>query len=230
MMNYLSSNETYWSKGYDAPWPDHNAFRFFGRILRPDFPQLIGGKLVDFGCGQGAAVNYFHMNGMDAVGVDISDPDISTARNRYPHLANRFAVCNTDPGKVAHYGFPGGISVVTAIQSLYYFNDADFAVCVKKLHDSLIPGGVFYATMMGTKSKEFFDNSVDAGSGLRRVDFKNTRLNVEGYYMAFVEDEAHLCKKFSLFDPIHVGFYAAKFRNDEGDGFHYTFCGVKPKH
>jgi SAM-dependent methyltransferase len=227
-MDYLASNEVYWAKGYDAPWPDHNVFRFFGRIVRPDYPHLIGGKLIDFGCGQGSAVNYLHMNGMDAVGVDISSKDIAIAKIRYPHLADRFSVCASDPNKIAAYGFDKGVSIVTALQSLYYFNDDDFAVGIRKLYDSLVPGGLFYATMMGEQSREFFDNSTADNGGLRRVEFKNKRINVEGYYMSFIKDEEHLRHKFSMFEPRHIGFYAAKFRNDEGDGFHYTFCGTKP--
>lgn len=226
-MDYLDSNKTYWSKGYDAPWPDHNIFRFFGRILRPEFPHLIGGKLVDFGCGQGAGVDYFAKNGMNTIGVDISETDINIAKARYPHIADKFVICDPNPKNVDHYGFEKDVAVVAAIQSLYYFNDTDFAVCIQKLYDSMIEGGLFYATMMGTRSKEFYDNSVPAEDGLRRVDFKNSRLDVEGYYMSFIENEDHLREKFSLFEPIHVGFYAAKFRSDEGDGFHYTFCGVK---
>jgi hypothetical protein len=96
-----------------------------------------------------------------------------------------------------------------------------------KLYRSMRPGGVFYATMMGEKAREFFDNSTEAKDGLRVVNFRNERLDVKDYYMSFTRDEDHLRRRFAMFKPVHVGYYAAKFRNDEGDGFHYTFCGVK---
>lgn len=30
-----------------------------------------------------------------------------------------------------------------------------------------------------------------------------------------------------MFKPVHIGYYSAKFRNDEGDSHHYVFTGVK---
>lgn len=225
-MSYFDDNKKWWEKGYNAPWPDHCVFRFFGRVLKPDFPQLIGGKLLDFGCGQGAAANYFHLNGMDTVGVDISETDLNAARARYPHMAGRFVEIDPDPSK-GDFGPAGSLSVVTAIQSMYYFKNADMKICLDKLYDSMAPGGVFYATMMGTQCKEFYDNSTDAGDGLRKVEFKNDRIDCQNYFMSFIEDEDHLRSVFSMFKPVHVGHYSAKFRNDEGDGFHYTFVGQK---
>jgi len=43
----------------------------------------------------------------------------------------------------------------------------------------------------------------------------------------FTDSEDDLRRKFALFEPLHVGFYAAKYRIDEGEGFHYTFVGRK---
>lgn len=226
--DYLQKNVEYWQQGYPAIWPDHNVFRFFGRVVKKDFPHLIGGKLLDFGCGQGAAVSYFHMNGMDARGVDICEPDIAAAKIRYPHLANRFSVCKPHPNDNPFYGFETkDLSIVTGLQAFYYFTDTDLAILLKKLHAAMKPGGVFYATMMGVESKEFFDNSTEDHDGLRRVNFTNDRLVVKDYCMSFVESEAHMKKKFDMFRPVHCGYYAAKYREDEGDGFHRTFVGVK---
>ena len=81
--------------------------------------------------------------------------------------------------------------------------------------------------MMGENSKEFYDNSQEYEDGLRVVNFKNDRLDVKNYYMSFIKDETHLKSKFRMFKPMHIGYYCAKYRNDEGDGFHFTFCGVK---
>ncbi len=227
-MNYLEKNKAYWEKGYNAVNVDHPVFRFYGRILKPQFG--LGGNyepLVDFGCGQGAAVAFFAINGFNACGVDISETDISIAKIRYPHLAQKFSVCDPDPRKNDYYGFAQDVAVITAIQSLYYFSDDDFNICIEKLYNSLRRGGIFFATMMAEKSREFYDNSRAFRDGLRVVNFENDRLKVHEYYMSFIKDEDHLVKKFSMFHPVHIGYYAAKFRNDEGDGFHYTFCGIK---
>jgi SAM-dependent methyltransferase len=228
MNNYLDYNKAYWEKGYNAVNVDHPVFRFYGRILRPEFGLGANWeRLVDFGCGQGAAVNFFHAVGFQARGVDISETDIAVAKIRYPHIAQNFSICAPDPKKNEYYGFAEDIAVITAIQSLYYFSDSDFQACMDVLYRSMRPGGVFFATMMGENSREFLDNSTEFRDGLRVVNFRNDRLEVKNYYMSFIKDEDHLKRKFDMFKPVHIGYYAAKFRSDEGDGFHFTFCGVK---
>lgn len=227
-MDYFEKNKEYWEKGYSASNVDHPVFRFYGRILKSEFD--LGDnyeKLLDFGCGQGAAVNFFSQQGFNARGVDISNIDIHVAKTRYPHISSHFSICDPNPKNNDFYGFESDISVVTAIQSLYYFTDTDFEIAINKIYNTMKKGGVIFATMMGEKSSEFFDNSKPWKDGLRVVNFKNNRLNVEEYCMSFIKDENHLKEKFNLFKPLHIGYYAAKFRDDEGDGFHYTFCGIK---
>jgi len=227
--SYLGDNKEYWEKGYEAPNVDHHTFRFFGRILKPEFglPEH-NEKLLDFGCGQGAAVNFFHMNGFNAYGVDISEKDISIARSRFSHIKNKFTICNADPKVQTNYGTEKNYSVITAFQSLYYFSEPDFNIVMGRIYDQLVPGGVFFATMMGIQSTEFYDNSKSTDDEwLRKVDFSNSRVDVKNYYMFFVKDERDLVDKFKMFKPVHMGYYSAKLRSDEGDGFHYTFCGVK---
>lgn len=41
-MSYLDKNKEYWEKGYDAVNVDHPVFRFYGRILKPQF-EMGGG-------------------------------------------------------------------------------------------------------------------------------------------------------------------------------------------
>ena len=225
--NYLDANKEYWSKGYSAYNVDHIIFRFYGRILKPDFPHFKGKKLVDFGCGQGAAVNFFANHGFLAKGVDISENDINVARIRYPHIAENFELCDSKPANNKFYGYENDISIVTAAQSLYYLSDDDFNTCLDIIYKSMNKGGVFYATMMGEKSQEYFKDSKEYKNGLRSVHFKNDRLDIKNYYMFFIKDEEDLKQRFKMFKPLHIGYYGAKFRNDEGDGFHYTFCGIK---
>lgn len=228
MKDYLASNKDYWEKGYTAPNVESFVFRFYGRVLKPEFDLGRGYEnLVDFGCGQGATVNFFTKQGFNARGVDISRTDIEIAKIRYPHLATHFDVCDPDPSNNDFYGFPKDVSVVTAIQSLYYFSNTDFDICMEKIHRSMRKGGVFYATMMGVGQKQFFNNSEEYQDGLRRVSFKTSRYEVKDYYISFTNDKSHLLERFKMFKPVHIGFYAQKFREDEEEGFHYTFCGIK---
>ncbi len=227
-MDYLDQNKAYWEKGYNAPNVDHPVFRFYGRILKPQFD--LGGhweRLVDFGCGQGASVNYFHQHGFQARGVDVSEASITVARIRYPHIAACFSVCAAEPRDNQAYGFAEDVAVVTAVQSLYYLSDTHLRDCLELLVQSMRPGAVFYATMMAERSRDFFENSTEFQDGLRVVNFKSARMEVKDYYINFTRDEDDLKRKFGMFQPVHVGYYAERFREDEGETCHFTFCGVK---
>jgi 2-polyprenyl-3-methyl-5-hydroxy-6-metoxy-1,4-benzoquinol methylase len=99
-MDYLAANKAYWERGYIAPNVDACVFRFYGRILKPDFGLAGSGEtVVDFGCGQGAAVNFFNTQGFDAWGCDISETDISAAKIRYPHLHRKLCVVDPKPSR-----------------------------------------------------------------------------------------------------------------------------------
>lgn len=229
MDDYIEMNKSYWEKGYNAPNVDHNAFRFAGRVLKPDFglPRHKE-RLLDFGSGQGAAVAYFNSIGFNAQGVDFSETDIRAAKSHFPELAENFFICDGKPNNNDMYGDGGKYRVITAIQSLYYFTKADFNDAVRRLYNQLDDGGVFYATMMGKQSTEFYDNSEPTEDPwLRVVNFSNSRHSVSNYCMFFIGSEHDLTARFGLFKPLHVGYYAAKYRSDEGDGFHYTFVGQK---
>src|ERR1700730_11079776 len=132
-MNYLDSNLAYWQRGTDAPNVDSFVFRTFGRVRADLDLKGEGEKTVDFGCGQGAAVNYFTMHGFNAWGCDISKRDIEIAKIRYPHIARKFVLCANDPKAVSYYAVQSDVACVTAFQSLYYLSDTNFDFCIAKL-------------------------------------------------------------------------------------------------
>jgi SAM-dependent methyltransferase len=227
MGDYLGSNLAYYKRGYEAENVDHPVFRFYGRILVPDFGLDGSGheRVLDFGCGQGAAVGYFARKGFDAYGVDIAEVDVERARERYPELADSFVVIPPKPRADDDF-FGGNFDVVVSIQTLLLLGESDLEVRLDNLHRQMKPGGVFYATMMGTRSY-FYEHSEPAEDGLRKVTIDTPRVKLSDYYVNFTESEEHLKQRFSMFRPVHIGFYSQTFRSDEGAQFHYTFVGVK---
>ena len=224
---YLERNRKYWEQGYDAPSVNHPIFGFHDRVLKPEFNLPQGHEAVlDFGCGQGAAVNFFNTNGFNAFGVDISESDLSIAGNRYPHLRHRFHVCAADPAANVTYGPTLQYKVITAVESLHYLSRKDFYAAVKKLYRQLAPGGLFFATLVGERSSSFAKSQPTEDPWLRRTEVQSTPAPVDSYNF-FVRDEDDLIDRFIFLKPLHVGYYAEKYRSDEGDGFHYTFCGIK---
>src|SRR5712692_12005697 len=99
MSGYLEQNARYWAGAYDAPNVESFIFRFYGRILKFDF-GIDGSnheRLLDFGCGQGAALQYFDRLGFECCGVDIAANDIAVARQYLPHRAEHLMAISPQP-------------------------------------------------------------------------------------------------------------------------------------
>lgn len=227
MKDYLQKNYEYWQKGYFAENVESFVFRPYGRIFKSQF-NIDGSKnekLLDFGCGQGAALKFFNSKGFDVYGVDISIPDIEVCKKRIPDIEQHFSVINPVPSENdVFYG--GDYDIIIAIQSLYYYNDKDLEARLISLYKQLKPGGYIYATMMGTKCW-FYDYSIDAGEGLRKVEITTERLSIRDYYVNFIDSKEELINKFHMFNKVHAGYYDDFYREDEGSNFHWTFIGQK---
>src|SRR5262245_43313265 len=119
MTNYLETNAQYWSGAYDAPNVESFIFRFYGRILKFDY-GIDGSnheRLLDFGCGQGAALRYFDRLEFNCFGVDIAANDIAAAQRLMPHIANQFAVVDRQPDEKKNL-FGRDFDIVISIQTL----------------------------------------------------------------------------------------------------------------
>ncbi|KAB2952941.1 class I SAM-dependent methyltransferase [Heliorestis acidaminivorans] len=161
MEKYLEKNFEYWQRGYFADNVESFVFRPYGRILKQQF-SIDGSKqekLLDFGCGQGAALSFFYSKGFDVYGVDISTVDIEQCRKRMPEIHNHFVVIDPKPNDSDVF-FEGNYDVIIAIQSLYYYNNKDLQTRLTSLYKQLKKGGIIYATMMGTQCW-YYNHSVE---------------------------------------------------------------------
>lgn len=225
MEEYLKRNSEYWQTGYDAQNVESFVFRPYGRIFKTEF-GLTGSnheKLLDFGCGQGAALRFFRSKGFDVYGVDISETDIARCQETMSDIRDHFAVITAAPSEEDVF-FDGEYDLVIAVQALYYYSDSDLQRRLVSLHNQMKPGAILYATMMGP-GHYMYEHSQPYKDGLRKVDFSLPRLQVSDYYVNFTHSEDELIDRFSMFEKVHVGFYDAKYREDEGGSFHYTFVG-----
>lgn len=226
---YLDKNAAYWQKGYDAPHVENFVFRTYGRILKPEF-GLSGERherVLDFGCGQGANLTFFHARGFDVYGVDISDTDIARCRGTMPEISDHFQIIAPEPQ--ADQVFCGGdFDLVMAVQSLYYLSDKDLDTCLESLYQQMKPGALIFATMMGTRCY-YYQHSRPAQDGLREVVFPpEHRLQVSDYFVRFTESPDDLQRIFHRFEKRHIGYYDTWLREDEGSEFHYIYIGQKP--
>ena len=215
MDEYLKGKLKYWQKGYEAENVESFVFRPYGRIFKFEF-GFDGSrheKLLDFGCGEGAALKFFKSKGFDAYGVDISKTSIQRCKEKMPDIAEHFQIINPKP-KSNQIFFKGNFDIITAVQSLYYLSNKDLENALMSLWNNMKPGAIIYATMMGIKhytykySKKYKD-------GLRKIDFSLPRITVKNYFVNFTTSEKDLIKKFHRFRKCHVGYYDDKYREDE---------------
>jgi len=225
MKKYLVKNQNYWNSGYFAPNVESYIFRFYGYFLKPN--KITGRKkILDFGCGQGSAVNYFNKLGYNAIGVDISKTDLENARKFYKKFKKKFIQVDPDPSIQNYYGFKNNIDVVVAAQSLYFFKSSDLRICLNKIKSSMRKGGIIFATMQSPKHY-YFKNAKKYEDGLYEVKLKNKRVNVSSHYINYTMSKKDLLKKFDMFQPIEIGYYDMGLTKNEPQTHHYTFIGRK---
>ena len=225
MEKYLQGNDEYWQQGYEGENVESFVFRAYGRILKHELGLSgeNGERMLDFGCGDGAALSFFDRKGFDVYGVDISRPAIEGCRRRMPHIADHFEMIDPKPGLDDRF-FSGGYDLVLGIQSLYLLNPSDLEVRLLSLKKQMKPGGVIYATMMGTRCW-YYKYAKPFEDGTHLVELESPRLKTHDYYMTFTESEEDLIQKFHMFEKLHVGYYDACYREDEGSEFHWIFIG-----
>ena len=165
MDNYLKKNSEYYEKGYEAENVESYVFRFYGRILKHDF-KMDGSKkekILDFGCGGGAALKFFKSKGFKVYGVDISTKDINQAKLIMPDIKENFLIIDPKP-KIKDFFFNGNFDFIISIQTLYFLNETDIQIRLKTLYNMMKPGAYIYASMIGTKSY-MYEYSKPVGGG-----------------------------------------------------------------
>jgi SAM-dependent methyltransferase len=225
MSEYLERNATYWSNTYDAPNVESFIFRFYGRILKFDY-GIDGSnheRILDFGCGQGGALNFFDRLGFNCFGVDIAANDIAAARQRMPHIADHFTTIGPKPDENARF-LGGDFDIVISIQTLDFLSDTDFSQAIKCLWNNMKSGAKIYAAMNGW-TMYYRNHGTYVGDGLWHVKFKTSRVDYDLFYN-FVKSKEDMKNKFSLFRPVYLDYYDSSFR-EEGSELRYTFFGIK---
>ena len=221
----LHSFDKQYSEGYGCVYPESHIIRFYVRVLTHGFGIDGSGRqrLLDFGCGRGAHALFFKSKGFDVYGVDIAESAINKCREIMPDIQDNFKIISPNPSSKSFFDVK--YDVIVANQVLYYLSDSDFHKLLQSLYEQLKPGGVFFATMIGS-SHHLYNYASIYHDGLYKV-IPDKRLSGKSSYINFVHSDKELEEKFKCFKKEHVGYYDMILCNDEGSDYHYIYIGGK---
>ena len=173
--------------------------------------------------------------GYEVHGVDVA-PSFKSLLKKNMELhhvdttaADGFSVISPDSTEL---DFPDNhFDFIFSNQVLYYLPSIEHLqkVCAgfKRV---LRPGGVVFFTMMGPRNYYITHHlkAVHANGTIYdvRVEEKGHRLEGVREVVLVAKDEKHLCKMFSAFEPVTVGYFDQKMF-DLHSNFHWIFAGRK---
>lgn len=111
-----------------------------------------GGVTADIGCGSGREVAWLNANGFPAEGFDASEGLLTEARTRYPALRFTHAELPELPGIAA-----GRFDNVLCETVIMHLEPALIAPSVRRMFDTVKPGGVFYLSWRVTAGEDARD-------------------------------------------------------------------------
>lgn len=222
---YAVNSQTYEAKyqiGYGLEYPDGHVIRFHRQILEYEL-GMTSGTILDYGCGIGAHLQYFAQHGFTPYGCDINAEAIAKCKSRMPAHAEHFHVIPYVP-QLRDY-FPMEFDIVFSNQVLEYFNNRDVQNMLSQFSDLLKGGGVLFVTWIAP-TNYYARWIVDTRGEMSRVVLRG-RLE-ETQFVNFKTQEQLL----ELFQhhgvtKLHMGFYSATIREDEGPTDRYMFVGRK---
>lgn len=224
-LGYATNTGTYdtkYQQGYGLVYPDGHVIRFHRHILEYEV-GLRGGTMFDYGCGTGSHLHYFAQHGFTPYGCDVSPTAIERCKALMPAQADNFHVVPSVP-RLREY-FSGDFDLVFSNQVLYFLNDRDMGTILSQLYDLLKPGGIFFATMIAPTN--YYAQFVEGTEGgLSKVVLRGRLNEIQCVNFKTREQVLALFTSAGL-ARLHLGYYGAVIREDEGPTDHWMFVGRK---
>lgn len=213
----------YWvNRPYHAPNVESYVFRLYHVLFRnynitPDSHPL----LLDYGCGQGALLSFFHRQNFSVYGVDVSQSGLELLRQTTASLAERVQQIGLSASAEDRF-FAGKFSLITSIQTLYYLSASELKTRLNSLNAQLEPGGYVFFTMMG-RQHYLAENAVLVSDGLYDLNLEEH----PGYTVQLMDSREMMTETFEMFEPLELGYYDIALLEKQGSRQHFTFFGKK---
>lgn len=224
-MDYIDQNKKMYdmkfSEGWGSYYPSSEIITLYHRYIKNRMPKDKKLRVLDFGCGRGANLEFFSDMGFEVYGIDISKEAIDICKNNQYFKADHFIQCDVIKDKSLQELFDIKFDVIVATVSLTYLGKSDIKNVIKQFSQCLNQGGVVISS--------FFEKQV-AFEGERNEEgliySKISNLDIN-HYTFILESKDELRELFSEFKEIALGevksifpeynmtytYYIGEFRN-----------------
>lgn len=137
--------EQFWTNNWKTNAEAHDVSAIASReeyqIMRPFVERLPkGSRILDGGCGLGEWTVFFGQQGLDAVGLDLSQETVTLLQARFPKL--QFA-----RGDIRHTGFESASFAACYAWGTFEHFENGLGECLAEVHRLLPPGGWLFMTV-----------------------------------------------------------------------------------
>lgn len=215
--------------GYGIAYPESQIIRAHKHVLQWEL-GIASGTILDFGCGTGTHLQYFHQNGFTPFGCDTSETAIGAARGRLPEFAENLEVSTREPNvrELFESRLRERLTVFLSNQTLYYLSDGAIKAVVGDVHALMPVGGVFIATMMAYTSL-YHKFAVGREGDFTVCDVRTSRFSL--LTKINFKDCTDLAALFHPFETLHLAGYSSTVRSDEVNlnfgNDHWIYTGIK---
>ena len=221
MKNYLLENYKYWNFDYDSKNVESVIFRLLTILER--FYIKKNSYFLDFGCGQGASVNYLINKKHKAIGVDISKKNIEIGNKFFKFDKLYTAPIDSFNCDFTKYNNNNKFDVILCQQSIYYFSEEHFKKILDNFFNALNKNGILYFSVISTKHTLFKKSKKKYTSWLYSHKFNYKKGNSLNHTF-FVSSPKKFYKKYlSKFKLLHIGEYFMQLTSKTTNNHHYTF-------
>ena len=202
-MDYIDQNKKMYdmkfSEGWGSYYPNSEIITLYHRYIKNKMPQGKKLRVLDFGCGRGANLEFFLDMGFEVYGVDVSGEAIDVCRKNKRFNEENFIQCDVIKEKWLQELFSVKFDLIVATVSLTYLGKSDIKNVIKQFSQCLNIGGMVISSFF--EKQIAFEGERDE-NGMIYSTISN--LNIK-HYTFILESKDELRELFDEFKEVTLG-------------------------
>lgn len=219
MIDYIIQNQKVYDKKFNEGWgsyyPDSNIITFFHRYIKDRIPENKVCRVLDFGCGRGANLEFLVDMGFEVYGIDISTEAIEICRKNERFKGSNFIQADIINDKTLAESFDVKFDIIIATASLTYLKRDDIKEVIRQFKEVLTDEGLIMATFFEKQSA--YSQQKDENGMVC-----TTRINLDiEHYTFILENREELRSLFKDYNEMVVGDTQITFPDFEAKTTYY---------